>query len=357
MILYLIMIFTIFFLAIFLFLYIFYEYSEYYQTEEFQEFKLFKSEYKKYTDKKEKLIKKIRKKKRKIQELTDPHKLLEKELESRSIRELIAAPDIGEGTVTNLYVHGYKTLKDIDSFSFRESSMPEYIGPIRYNSIKNWYNKEKHRRKKQIPEEIKIGKFFNKKIGIELEKTKKYKINLQEKLNNLEKVISSFDSDLERYKKISFFNFLKKNTEILYKNIIDPKLIETKYSSKEVFGIPKISCIAKTDERAIEQFNKEFLLLKKKYPQSYRNMLFLDLSSRKIHPFIIHKGGISFSSEKRIVTIFFKEIKCCSKIGNTILLSIKNGTKIGFYLIEDSEVAYNYIKTFVTSVVKLQKND
>jgi len=337
--------------------YIFYEYSEYYQTEEFQEFKLFKSEYKKYTNKKEKLIKKIRKMKRKIQELTDPHKLLEKELESRSIRELIAAPNIGKETVTNLYVHGYKTLKDIDSFSFRESSMPRYIGHIRYNSIKDWYNKEKHRRKKQIPKEIKIGKFFNKKIGIELEKTKKYKINLQKKLNNLEMVISSFDSDLERYKKVSFFNFLRNDMEVPYKNIVNSEPIEMKYSSKKVFGISQISRIAKTGERAIEQFNKEVFLLKKKYSHAYKNMVILDQNTQKLHPLIVHETGISFSIEKKIVTIHFKEIKCCSKIGNSILLSLKSGLKIKIYLIKDSEVVYNYIKTFITPSIELQKND
>lgn len=285
------------------------------------------------------------------------YSLLEHELRRRSIGDLIVVPNIGEATIIKLYNQGYKTLKDLDSIFFARSLMPKYVGAIRYELIKNWYFQEKKRRKREIITEVERSRYLNTKIGSKIEKLKRQKENMQKEMNKICKKISFFDIDLKRYKRVSFFNFLKNDMKISYKNIIDSEPIETKYSSKEVFGIPKISCIAKTDERAIEQFNKEFLLLKKKYPQSYRNMLFLDLSSRKIHPFIIHKGGISFSSEKRIVTIFFKEIKCCSKIGNTILLSIKNGTKIGFYLIEDSEVAYNYIKTFVTSVVKLQKND
>lgn len=151
MILYLVIVFTAVFLTTFLFLYIFYDYLEYRQTNEFREFKLFESEYKKFIYRKKDIKKKIRNTKRHIQYLAEKlsNEILEKELRRRSISDLMAAHEIGEETVKKLYYRGYKTLKDIDSFFFRENLMPKYIGPIRYESIKNWYYWEKKQEKRR----------------------------------------------------------------------------------------------------------------------------------------------------------------------------------------------------------------
>lgn len=325
---------------------ILYEYLKYSKTEEFQEYKLFNSEYGIYTNEKERLAKKSGKMHKKIVDLEIrlTYQLLNEELGKISINELDRAWKIGEKTISRLYTDGYRTLRDLDNFKFRRSSMPEYIGDFRYTSIKMWYEKEKERRRKRIINEIQKGSHSDTEIGRNIEITRKNLSICEEKLEKICRELDSFKGDFNRYREVSFYNyFLRRKIEVPYEKIVNLSLKEAECLLNRIIGSRSVDDLKNSKREELRDFYKEFLLLKEKQPYGYWGTAIEDQTYPYLHFFIIHKEGISFF-QKGCFNIPFNEIKHCSKIGRKILLLLKDGT-IKKISLKEPDTAYNYIKT------------
>lgn len=323
-----------------------YGYFTYSKTEEFQEYKLFNSEYKIYTNEKKRLTKKSGKMHKKIVDLEIrlTHQLLNEELGKIPINELDRAWKIGEKTIARLYTDGYRTLKDLDNFRFRRSSMPEYIGEFRYTSIKTWYEKEKERRKKRIINEIQKGSHSDTEIGRNIAIMKKNLSTCEENLEKTCRDIDSFTRDLNRYREVSFYNyFLRRKIEVSYEKIVNLNLREAEHLLRRIIGSRSVDDLKNSKAKEIRDFYKEFLLLKEKQPYGYWGTVIENKTYPCLHFFIIHREGISFFQE-RFFNIPFNEIKYCSKIGEKILLLSKDGI-IKKISLREPDKAYNYIKT------------
>jgi len=74
--------------------------------------------------------------------------------------------------------------------------MPEYIGDVRFSSIKIWVEREKKRRKNRIINEIKKDLHSNTKIGREIEGLKGELGLCKEKIEEIRRELSHFKKDV-----------------------------------------------------------------------------------------------------------------------------------------------------------------
>ena len=324
------------FIAVFAF-YFSYKFLKYYQTEECQEYRLFKSEYNTYLNKRKRLISERENKEneilRSMNRLSD--KILDQELRNTSINKIDDFFGIGEKTVQRLYDSGYKTLKDLDSFRFQRSNMPDYVGESKYRQIKKGYNEEKKKRKERIDNEIIEGLHSNTENGKKIEDLKKDFWMYSERIEELSGMISSFGEDLRRYDGVSFIKFLRNNMEIPIEGIFNLNLRRTEDLADEIQ--------IRIHEGGIEQLRGEFRQLRDAFPESYKLALMTDEKTGRRHFFMIHEYGISFFYEGDIRITYFREIKCCSKIGKKLLLKLEKVGKIKIELQNDVDSIYSYI--------------
>lgn len=332
-----------------IFIYILYKYIEYSRTDESQEYKLFRSEYDIYKNRKRRLIERYKELQRRIRrlELKLAQYLLDSELEATPIDILINAWKIGEKTVSRLYFSGYRTLKDLDNINLRRYSMPEYIGDVRFSSIKIWIESDKKRRKERIINEIKRGSHSNTKIGQEIEDLKRELGCCWDKIEEVRNKLSHFKRDLRRYRNVSFVNFfLGRETKIPFDKVINPELKRAEDLLHEILKPYSIATVKDSPKEKVRKFYKDFLLIKKGHPYGFKGLITEDGIYPYYHFLIIHDKGISFSSENQVETIHFKEIEHCSKIGKKILLILEKKGKKTILFKKNAEIAYNYIKTF-----------
>lgn len=315
-----------------------YKFLQYYQTEECQEYRLFRSEYDIYVNKRKRLITERENKEnqifRSINRLSD--EILDHELRNTSIDKVDDFFGIGEKTVQRLYNEGYKTLRDVDSYRFQRSNMPDYIGEFKYGQIKKGYNEEKKKRKERINNEIIEGVYSNTEKGKEIEDLKEEFWMYSERIEELSRTISSFGEDLQRYDGVSFIRFLRNNMEIPFGGIFNLNLRRTEDLADEIQ--------VRITEEEIRQLRGEFHVLRDAFPESYELTLMIDEDTGRYHFFMIHEYGISFFYKGDIRITYFQEIKCCSKIGKKLLLKLEKVGKMKIELQNDVDLIYNYIK-------------
>jgi hypothetical protein len=315
-----------------------YIFFRYYQTEEYQEYRLFKSEYNTYVKKRKTLITERKNKENQIFQSIDrfSDKILDQELRSTSINKIDDFFGIGEKTVQRLYDSGYKTLRDLDSFRFQRSNMPDYVGESKYRQIKKGYNEEKKKRKERINNEIIEGFYSNTENGRKIEELKEEFWMYSERIEELSRTISSFSEDLQRYDGVSFTRFLRNDMEIPFEEVSNLNLRKTEYL------VDKIQVRLTGEE--IQQFRGEFHVLRDAFPESYELALMRDEETGRHHFFMIHEYGISYFYKGDMRITYFREIKCCSKIGKKLLLKLEKVGKIRIELQNDVDLIYNCIR-------------
>lgn len=320
-----------------------YRFCQYYWTEECQECRLFKSEYEIHIDERNGKIEERKSIRDQILGLQDglSDEILDRELRNTSISRIDDIFGIGEKTVSRLYDSGFETLKDLDSIRFRRSTMPDYVGSFKYDMIKSWYTQEKKSRKERIIDEIKAGLYSGTQIGKKIEILKEDFRMCSEEIERQSRIISSFNEDLQRYREVSFINFLKNNMEIPIEEILNLELKET---GSLLHRIP-----VRVTKEELEQLREEFHEIERAHPESYNLELMADEETGRRHFFVIHSDGISFFYEDAMRIVYFGKIKCCSKIGNKLLLKLEKEGKIRINLLNDAELIYKSIKILRSS--------